>query len=279
MGKEVKKAEIITVKDDENEFELLVKYPNPTQIAEAQMHGLKTLNELMAAGAMPKERIMDYMIENGFWTDEHEEKLKEIDEKIEKNIRQINRGAVDENGKKVSKEFVKKIAIDTRILRIERSRLNAKKSELEDYSIQSQTDDSKMDYLVSVCTFLPEDVDEDGNPIRYFKDFDDYTQRKNEVATVKAQTAFLRLFYGLDANFQKELPENKFLIKYGFAREDDLRLVNEDGHLVDTKGKLIDEEGRYIEYDEEGDSYFVDENGEEVDENGNPIEEFVEFDE
>jgi hypothetical protein len=66
--------------------------------------------------------------------------------------------------------------------------------------------------------------------------------------------------YGLDNNYEKSLPENKFLKKYKFV-DDNLRLVNKDGHFVNEDGKLIDENGR-----------FVDENGNFVDRDGNRVD-------
>jgi hypothetical protein len=50
-------------------------------------------------------------------------------------------------------------------------------------------------------------------------------------------------------DWEKDLPENKFLVEFNFVNED-LELVNEDGHLVDSQGKLINKDGRYV--DKEG---------------------------
>jgi hypothetical protein len=88
------------------------------------------------------------------------------------------------------------------------------------------------------------------------------------------------MLYGLDNDYESNLPENKFLKKFKFV-DDKLRLVDKKGRLIDAEGRLIDESGRFI--DEEGN--FVDKYGNRVtsdgdylvdaqpflDENGNPV--------
>jgi len=56
------------------------------------------------------------------------------------------------------------------------------------------------------------------------------------------------MLYNLDSNFEKNLPENKFLTKFGLVNED-LSLVDPQNpnQLVDTKGKNIDKDGYYID--------------------------------
>jgi hypothetical protein len=71
------------------------------------------------------------------------------------------------------------------------------------------------------------------------------------------------MVYGLDNDFEKTLPENKFLHKYKFVDEK-LRLVDKQGRLIDAEGRLIDDKGRYI--DEAGN--YVDKFGNKVDKDG-----------
>jgi hypothetical protein len=69
------------------------------------------------------------------------------------------------------------------------------------------------------------------------------------------------MLYNLDSNFEKNLPENKFLTKFGLVNED-LSLVDPQNpsQLVDTKGKNIDDEG-----------YYLDQDGHRIDREGNKI--------
>ena len=78
--------------------------------------------------------------------------------------------------------------------------------------------------------------------------------------------------YGLDDNYEKNLPENKFLKQYKFV-DDNLRFINKDGKLVDQDGRLIDENGRYINQNGE----YVDKEGNLVDDKGDYVVQFQPF--
>jgi hypothetical protein len=80
------------------------------------------------------------------------------------------------------------------------------------------------------------------------------------------------MIYGLDNNFEKTLPENKFLHKYKFVDEK-LRLIDKQGRLIDAEGRLIDDNGRYI--DEQGN--YVDKFGNKVDKDGEYVVETEPF--
>jgi hypothetical protein len=84
----------------------------------------------------------------------------------------------------------------------------------------------------------------------------------DKVAILGAQN-LANMLYGLDNDYESNLPENKFLKKFKFV-DDKLRLVDKKGRLIDKEGHLIDETGRFL--DEEGN--FVDKFGNKVDKDG-----------
>ena len=98
-----------------------------------------------------------------------------------------------------------------------------------------------------------------------------YENSDDKVALVGAQN-LAKFMYEFDDDFEKNLPENKFLLKYGFIN-DDLRPINKDGKLIDWEGRLIDEEGRYLD----NDGNYVDIDGNPVTEEGEPVVEFSPF--
>ena len=104
-----------------------------------------------------------------------------------------------------------------------------------------------------------------------YEDIEDYVANEDELS-VKAAEEFANLYFGLEKDYERNLPENKFLTEYNFADEE-LRLINDDGQLVDYRGKLIDKEGRYV--DDEG--KYIDFEGNPVDEEGNKILDFQPF--
>jgi hypothetical protein len=131
------------------------------------------------------------------------------------------------------------------------------RTSLDNHSAEGQADNARFNYLVSVCVVY-KDTNEP-----YFKSLEEYlNSADNPVAMLGAQT-LATMVYGLDNNFEKTLPENKFLQKYKFVDER-LRLIDKQGRLIDAENRLIDEKGRYI--DEQGN--YVDKFGNKVDKDG-----------
>ena len=91
----------------------------------------------------------------------------------------------------------------------------------------------------------------------------EYDDAGNEPYVVACAAKFAETMYGLDKDYDKNLPENEFLLDYGFVDEK-LRYVNEDGDLVDFEGNKVDDLGRRV--DEEGNT--VDIEGNQIDERG-----------
>ena len=108
----------------------------------------------------------------------------------------------------------------------------------------------------------------------------EYEENANQPYVIEAAGQLAEKLYGLDPDYDRNLPENKFLEAYKFS-DDATRLINKDGHLIDVDNegveRLINEDGRFIAYDEEGESYFVDRDGEKISEEGGYESEFTPF--
>ena len=125
------------------------------------------------------------------------------------------------------------------------------KNNLDNNTAEGQADNAKFNYLVSCCVVY-KDTNEP-----YFKGYEDFINKASSAVAIQGSFKLGNIIYGLSEDFEKELPENKFLTEYGFI-DDNLRFVNKDGKLVYENGKLIDENGR-----------FVNENGDYIDIEGN----------
>jgi len=101
---------------------------------------------------------------------------------------------------------------------------------------------------------------------------DDYEENADEPFAARAAAALADKLYQLDPDYEKGLPENKFLVQYKFA-DNKLRLLNEAGKLVDEEGRLLNDDGRFINEDGE----LVDLDGNLVTEEGDFVTEFVPF--
>ena len=130
-------------------------------------------------------------------------------------------------------------------------------------SVEGQADNARFAFLVFACL-----RDEDGE--RIFNTFDEYENADAEPYVVQAASTLAARLYGLDPDYDNNLPENMFLKKYQLVN-DDLHLVDDEGRKVDAAGRYVDEDGRFIDFDEDGEKYYVDYEGRKVDEDGNYI--------
>ena len=245
----------IKVESKDLEGEQVIVYvtrPTRDDNMKAQAIASKTFKEAMQNGAFVKKTLENMLLKQGIWDNEKQAEVDKIDEEIKDNLVKLKKGGI-----KLSE--ARKIAIDIRLARIKRTSISAERNSYDEYTAESQANDAKFDYLVSVCV-----KNAKGKP--YFKDVDDYRDKIEEPYAYEAASKLAGMLYGLDENWEETLPENKFLKKFNFV-DDELRLVNEDGKYVTTDGKMIDNDFRYIDKD----GNFIDVDGNKVDEDGLPI--------
>lgn len=261
-----KNVETVKYVEDGVEKVIVVRKPTAKQNAEAQMQSSKVFGRIISdkdengkSTALLRSKLDDYMRDNGMWDDNKTKELVELGKEIYEGEKKLAAGGI-----KLSE--ARSLAINIRACRAKQANLLAQKRELDEYTAEGQAENTKFDTLVSLCLFF-----EGGE--RVFSSLDDYQENAHKDHFSAAASKLAEMVYGLDANWQKDLPENKFLTKYGFADES-LRLVDpKTKKPVNVAGKLIDDEGRLV--DENG--KFVDEDGNPVDERGMPVVETAPF--
>jgi hypothetical protein len=236
---------------DGKEIEIYIQRPTNEVIKLADRYKSKIWNQAIQDEVLTKKELNVLMKSRGIWD---EAKDKEEDD-ITKKVVDLERKLYHGDGKKKPKVSEgKEFAIEIRRQRIALRDLIADRISLEENTAESLADNARFDYLVATCTFY-----KDGTLV--WKDFDEYnSQSGNEIAFASA-TTLGEILYNLDSSFEKNLPENIFLIKFGLVNKD-LSLVDPvDGEtLIDTEGNKIDNEG-----------YLVNSDGERVDREGNKI--------
>lgn len=237
------------------EKKYFIAKPGAKQESQAKLESNKKFREALGSQAYFREELNKVLIERGIWTEAEDKQLQEYQEKIAENIR-----ILDEEGG-IELEEAKKLAMETRKYRLAQILLSHKLREHDAYTVEGQCDNAYFDTLVALCSY-----DEEGN--RLFKSYEDYLDKAGEEYAVACAKELSKLLYGLEDNWEKELPENKFLIEYKFVDED-LNYIDSQGRKVDSEGRLIDDNGRYI--NEEG--KFIDIHGNLVDENGKKVKE------
>jgi hypothetical protein len=251
-------------KDGEGkEVVVFVKRPTSDQLTQAQMYSNKVFREALESGAILRVKLDDYMESQGLWDEEQQKKLKELDTKIDSNLKKLRNGKA---GKLTKLSQARKLALDIRKDRMERLLLLSKKRELDEYTVEAQAENARFNKLVTLCVYNDEDE-------YVFSDLTDYNNKKDEPYAVEAASKLATILYQLDEDWQKKLPENEFLLKHKFV-DDKLRLINKDGHLVTEDDKLVNENGEYVD----GDGNKITRDGQKVDDNGNiVVDGYVEF--
>lgn len=238
---------------DGKEVEFLVRTPSLAEQREGQKVYNQSFSDAVKAKAIVRARMDDLLEEQGLWDATKQKKLTDLQQVILDNERILAKGGIP-------LKKAKELALEMKETRVKIRELIADKTSLDNHSAEGQADNARFNYLVSVCLVY----NETKQP--YFKSLEDYLSRSNEPVSILAAQNLANMLYGLDNDYEKNLPENKFLKKFKFI-DDSLRLIDDKGRLVDADGRLVDENGRYI--NEAGE--FIDRYGNRVDDKGDYI--------
>jgi len=253
--------EVTTTQDDGTKK--VIKYaivtPRPKAGREAQKVYNAAFSEALGSGALLRQRIGAYMREQGLWNDEKEEEQTALVTTLNELELALQKGGI-----KLTK--ARQLAIDMRRTRLELRDLISQRNELDANTAEGQAENARFNALVAQCLVY----NESGEPV--YKNTDDYLEHNEDEHAFKGAQTLASMMFQLDKNHEAGLPENKFLKQWQFVDEE-LRLVNKDGHLVDTDGRLINDEGRYVDKD----GALVDIHGNTVDHDGNYVVESSPF--
>jgi hypothetical protein len=234
---------VFQVELDGKPVEFAVQRPNHKVSQQATLVYNRAMREAIEAKLMLRAKIDQVMREQNLWDDTKQAKFDEL-------VKELLGGEKKLAGGNIKLSQARDIAIQMRRARAELNLLRAERDELDRHTAESQAEQARFNYLVATCTVYGE------SGTSYYKDADDYLSRTDDPVALPAAQNLGRLIYGLDDDFAKKLPENKFLVKYGFVndklhlvRKKDGRLIDGDGRLVDDKGRLVDEQGQLVDRD------------------------------
>jgi hypothetical protein len=253
------KTEEFKIKKDDKDVALMVKSPSLSDQREAQKAYNQAFTDAIKSNAVVRAKLDDVLEEQGLWNKEKQAKFTELQQQILDGEKRLAKGGF-------SLKEAKNLALEMKKTRDEIRELISVRTSLDNHSAEGQADNARFNYLVSACV-----VYKDNNE-KYFKNLEDYINRADDPAALLGAQKLANMIYGLDNNFEKNLPENKFLQKFKFV-DDKLRLIDKKGRLVDSEGRLVDSEGRFI--NEEGN--YVDKFGNRVDKDGEYVVEFKPF--
>lgn len=245
---------------DNKEQEFLVRSPSLADQRESQKVYNQAFSDAVKSGCIVRARLDDLLKDQGLWDDQKQIKFNTLQQELLDNEKVLAKGGI-------SLKAAKQTAVQMKDLREDLRELISVRTNLDNHTAEGQADNARFNYLISSCLVYYDNKDK-----KYFKDYSEYLSRASEPIAIKAAQILANMLYGLDNDYEKKLPENKFLVKYKFVDEK-LRLINDKGSLVDLEGRLVDQNGRFI--NEEG--KYVDKTGNLVDENGDYVLEFKPF--
>jgi len=249
---------IFTIDNKEENF--IIKSPSIADQREAQKVYNQAFSDAVKSGCIVRARLDDLLKEQGLWDDTKQIKFNTLQQQINDNEKSLAKGGI-------ALQSAKNVALKMRQLREELRDLISVRTNLDNHTAEGQADNAKFNFLISACLVYLNNKDK-----KYFKNYEEYLTRASESISVKAAQVLANMLYGLDNDYEKKLPENKFLLKYKFVDEK-LKLVNKEGKYIDEDGRLIDQFGRYINENNQ----YIDRDGNLIDENGDYIEKFEPF--
>lgn len=244
------KKEEIKIEIDGNEKTFIVRSPSLADQREAQKAYNTAFTDAIKSNSVVRAKMDDVLEDQGLWNKEKQKKYETLQQELFDGEKRLAKGGF-------SLTDAKKLALRMREIRLEMRDLISVRTSLDNHSAEGQADNARFNYLVSVCVVYKE------NDKPYFKDLEDYMNRQDDPVALAGAQKLATIIYGLDNDFEKNLPENKFLKKYKFVNND-LRFIDKQGRTIDSEGRLVNEDGRYID----ADGNFVDKDGNRVDEDG-----------
>ncbi len=245
-------VEVEIKQEDETikKISIYVERPNNSIVAASDKYKAKVWNQCLAEGILTKMELAKTMKERKIWDEDKDKRQAEIIAEIAKKERSLYLG----DGKKRTVSDGRNVAIEIRKLRNELRDLMGERISLEENTAESISDNAKFDYLVSECT-----KHENGD--RVYESLEDYNSKSADEIALAAAGKLAQILYSLDDNFENNLPENKWLTRYG--------LTDKDGHLINEESKKVDVSGRVVD----DDGYYRNDDGQRIDVDGNLLEE------
>lgn len=191
------------------ERKIVIKEPTLAQETEARKRYIHKYNELRMdknSGFVPRAKLYEALKELGLWTEDNQKQIEKFQAELRDLLKPLKDGGI-------SLQEMKERAIKAQGIRLMLANLNAIISEYDsDFTYESWAEDAKFQYLLFECAYY-----EDGEKV--FETQEDYDNCTDKSLLKKATMALNNTLYGDIRDVYKRMPENQFLIEYGFMTE------------------------------------------------------------
>lgn len=208
------KRYVNTVDTDGNPIRLYLTPPNYEITRMCDVEYKKAWTFCFQQGVKTHAALLHLFKESGDWTEDHERKLNEINVEIAINVIILDK-LKQENSDKTN---IDQIALQLMELRNQAAQLSEQKQQPYLYSCEHAADQIRMEAYLAYATVFADDPTK-----RYFKDYTDFTKRREERAALDIYNIYLQIVLEENSEYIKNLPENKHLVSSGIL-DDSLRL-------------------------------------------------------
>lgn len=248
--------------------QLYIKDPTALVREQAEFINARTFQNAIKNDVPTTEKMLQILKDKDIWNDDQEAEVAALEKEREALLETIEKGGV-------SLQVARKNAIRVAIIRNQMSNMAARKIEMLSKTADSKARNAEVNFLVASCVVYNQNRNK-----TYFKDYDEYLNSQDSEQAVQIANKCSDVLYGLPD--LDNTPEKRFLKEFNFVDED-MNLINEEGHRIDIDGNLVNDEGHRIKYVGRGDkkrAILVDQDGKEIkeqkrkpflDDDGNPI--------
>lgn len=225
-----------TTKDGEKKT-IIVRKPKARDKIDASVYSGEIFYNVIRSGkAILRSKLAENFKSLGLWDDEKEKKLEALNKEINASEAKLKNGGIP-------KLTARKIAIELRLKRAERTGMLFQTTQLDSKTLEGQCENVEFDFLVSRCLF-----NEDQTPV--FSSVEEYLENEDEHIA-QCASKLSGILYGIDEDWESKLPEVAFLVKYKwktdvpFAKYEGkvLVLLDENGNKLNEKGEPLTQSG------------------------------------
>jgi hypothetical protein len=215
---------------DGKEVTLAIKMPHAEDLQEAnQVYTTKIASLIRGSGSrqlLTRQLLNEFLKNQKIWTDEDEKKVQVLQVEIDGLLSKLRKGGI-----KLAE--VRALCIETMDKRSKMVDILRQRQMFDDATIESVAEAERMDYLIYTCTVYAD------SGRSYWDSFEDMQNDKLSEAYRRASLNAARVVFDIDPEFEKNLPENKLLKKYGFIDENLNYVDRKTGEKVDREGKPV----------------------------------------
>jgi hypothetical protein len=163
-------------------------------------------NKALKNDSVPRDRLDDKLKELNLMTQEDYDKMDKLRNEIEELIKPLKTGGI-------KLKEMKERAEKAQLLRLQLYGLISYRTKYDDLTAESVAEDARFNFIVYSCLL-------DENDKRVFNSYQDWENCTDNQLLEKAASTMVDILYPDRGNVFLTLPENEFLVKYGFYNKD-----------------------------------------------------------